>query len=182
MHTSSKGFPRLKRNNCDTDKQMVNPLWKNLDRHFGTSFLCSATFRCLACVRGVCVSLAVENHWAVEPNPCLSCGACCGFFRVSFYWAELSSAHGQVPDELTEQISPHRACMKGTACEPVRCNALLGDIAQTVRCTIYDQRPTPCRDFHTHNPDGSVAEACTRARAKWGLAPLSPFTEESEIA
>ncbi|MBB8903342.1 YkgJ family cysteine cluster protein, partial [Escherichia coli] len=21
-------------------------------------------------------------------NPCITCGACCAFFRVSFYWAE----------------------------------------------------------------------------------------------
>ncbi|HDN1328034.1 YkgJ family cysteine cluster protein, partial [Escherichia coli] len=21
-------------------------------------------------------------------NPCMTCGACCAFFRVSFYWAE----------------------------------------------------------------------------------------------
>ncbi|EGR9493162.1 YkgJ family cysteine cluster protein, partial [Escherichia coli] len=23
-----------------------------------------------------------------NPNPCMTCGACCAFFRVSFYWAE----------------------------------------------------------------------------------------------
>ncbi|HGC1012017.1 TPA: YkgJ family cysteine cluster protein, partial [Escherichia coli] len=22
-----------------------------------------------------------------NPNPCITCGACCAFFRVSFYWA-----------------------------------------------------------------------------------------------
>ncbi|EJT1381768.1 TPA: YkgJ family cysteine cluster protein, partial [Escherichia coli] len=22
-----------------------------------------------------------------NPNPCMTCGACCAFFRVSFYWA-----------------------------------------------------------------------------------------------
>ncbi|HAO2094658.1 TPA: YkgJ family cysteine cluster protein, partial [Escherichia coli] len=21
-----------------------------------------------------------------NPNPCMTCGACCAFFRVSFYW------------------------------------------------------------------------------------------------
>ncbi|MLR39642.1 YkgJ family cysteine cluster protein, partial [Salmonella enterica subsp. enterica] len=21
-------------------------------------------------------------------NPCMTCGACCAYFRVSFYWAE----------------------------------------------------------------------------------------------
>ncbi|HDH0840599.1 TPA: YkgJ family cysteine cluster protein, partial [Klebsiella pneumoniae] len=23
-----------------------------------------------------------------EINPCMTCGACCAYFRVSFYWAE----------------------------------------------------------------------------------------------
>ncbi|MBR7358785.1 YkgJ family cysteine cluster protein, partial [Klebsiella pneumoniae] len=23
-------------------------------------------------------------------NPCMTCGACCAYFRVSFYWAEAS--------------------------------------------------------------------------------------------
>ncbi|MGE8323794.1 MAG: YkgJ family cysteine cluster protein, partial [Pseudomonas sp.] len=23
-----------------------------------------------------------------EYNPCLDCGACCGYFRVSFFWGE----------------------------------------------------------------------------------------------
>lgn len=39
-------------------------------------------------------------------NPCMSCGACCAFFRVSFYWAEGSDAGGCVPVELTEPVSP----------------------------------------------------------------------------
>lgn len=123
-----------------------------------------------------CVSMAVES------NPCLSCGACCGFFRVSFYWSELSSAYGNVPDELTGRLSSHRVFMKGTSHEPVRCNALLGDIGQTVRCTIYEHRPTPCRDFQTHEVDGSVSDACSRARAKYGLPPLLPYSRDSEIA
>ncbi|MDX1269447.1 MAG: YkgJ family cysteine cluster protein, partial [Oceanisphaera sp.] len=29
-------------------------------------------------------------------NPCLTCGACCAFFRVSFYWGEIHSDF-QVP-------------------------------------------------------------------------------------
>ena len=23
-----------------------------------------------------------------EPNPCIECGACCAYYRASFYWAE----------------------------------------------------------------------------------------------
>ncbi|MEG0249014.1 MAG: YkgJ family cysteine cluster protein, partial [Pseudomonas sp.] len=29
-----------------------------------------------------------------EYNPCLDCGACCGYFRVSFFWGECQSAGG----------------------------------------------------------------------------------------
>lgn len=39
-------------------------------------------------------------------NPCMTCGACCAFFRVSFYWAEADDAGGTIPARLTEQISP----------------------------------------------------------------------------
>ncbi|EKJ0223351.1 YkgJ family cysteine cluster protein, partial [Escherichia coli] len=27
-----------------------------------------------------------------NPNPCMACGACCAFFRVSFYWAKVDDA------------------------------------------------------------------------------------------
>jgi len=32
-------------------------------------------------------------------NPCLTCGACCAYFRVSFYFGECVSAGGAVPDK-----------------------------------------------------------------------------------
>ncbi|HEY9034237.1 MAG TPA: YkgJ family cysteine cluster protein [Pseudomonadales bacterium] len=108
-------------------------------------------------------------------NPCLGCGACCGFFRVSFYWAEAESGGGSVPDTLTEQVSPHLSCMQGTASKPARCTALLGDIGNSVRCTIYDRRSSTCRNFNTHHDDGSVNDHCSRARAHYGLPPLHPL-------
>ena len=33
-------------------------------------------------------------------NPCLSCGACCAFFRASFHWLETTSA----PDGVTRLL------------------------------------------------------------------------------
>ena len=30
-------------------------------------------------------------------NPCMTCGACCIFFRVSFYWSEADDAGGTIP-------------------------------------------------------------------------------------
>ncbi|ENB3270628.1 YkgJ family cysteine cluster protein, partial [Escherichia coli] len=48
-----------------------------------------------------------------NPNPCMTCGACCAFFRVSFYWTEADDAGGKVSVSLTEQISPFHRCMRG---------------------------------------------------------------------
>lgn len=43
-------------------------------------------------------------------KPCLSCGACCAYFRVSFYWAEAEL----LDPALTEQLSPQLSCMRGS--------------------------------------------------------------------
>jgi Fe-S-cluster containining protein len=79
-------------------------------------------------------------------NPCTTCGACCAQFRVSFYWSE-SDAHpgGRVPAAFTVAVTPHRLAMRGTEGRSPRCAALEGEVGEPVRCTIYEQRPTPCR-------------------------------------
>ncbi|HAW39296.1 MAG TPA: YkgJ family cysteine cluster protein, partial [Pseudomonas sp.] len=51
-------------------------------------------------------------------NPCLTCGACCAYFRVSFYFGECVSAGGAVPDHLTVQVSPFHVAMLGTDSKP----------------------------------------------------------------
>jgi hypothetical protein len=96
---------------------------------------------------------------------CQTCGACCAFFRVSFYWAE-TDAHplGQVPQALTKSISPHHAAMQGTTAKPPRCVALAGEIGESVGCTIYEKRSSTCREFEM----GS--EGCFKARASHGLS------------
>ncbi len=79
---------------------------------------------------------------------CMSCGACCAAFRVSFYWAE-TDAHplGRVPSQLTQAVNQHYVCMNGTDKHPVRCVALQGEVGQQVSCTIYDKRSSTCREF-----------------------------------
>ena len=68
--------------------------------------------------------------------------------------------------------------MNGTNRTNPRCAALLGDIGATVRCTIYDGRPTPCREFGVDWVDGHLQyveedlDRCTRARAAFGLPQL----------
>lgn len=113
-------------------------------------------------------------------NPCLTCGACCAFFRVSFYWGETDLAPGgSVPQEFTEPLSDFLVCMKGTNQKKPRCAALEGEIGKAVRCAIYDNRPTPCREFGVFWEKGTARirteelQRCNRARAAWGLPPLS---------
>ncbi len=104
----------------------------------------------------------------VDPaNPCLTCGACCAAFRVAFYWAE------PAPAAMTERLDPFRAVMRGTRDAPVRCVALDGEVGTCVRCTIYADRPTPCREIVPPRP-GAPSAQCDRARALHGLPPLRP--------
>ena len=105
-------------------------------------------------------------------NPCISCGACCGYFRVSFYWAEAEDGGGTVPLSLTEPLSPFLRCMQGTNCRSPHCAALEGEIGKAVSCDIYTNRPTPCREFAQSGEHGMHNEACDRARARYNLPPL----------
>ncbi|MEJ2508519.1 MAG: YkgJ family cysteine cluster protein [Gammaproteobacteria bacterium] len=106
-------------------------------------------------------------------SPCLSCGACCAHFRVSFYWSEAESfLGGRVPIALTAPLGRHRLAMAGTDCAAPRCVALHGTVGDTLRCSIYDDRPSPCRDFVPSWQDGRPNPRCDEARAAYGLAPL----------
>lgn len=107
-----------------------------------------------------------------EINPCMTCGACCAYFRVSFYWAEADDAGGVVPTRLTEPLTPFLRCMSGTNQRQIRCAALKGEIGESVHCSIYRHRPSPCREFSQSGEGGEVNEACNRARARYGLPPL----------
>ena len=68
--------------------------------------------------------------------------------------------------------------MKGTNRKQPRCAALTGEIGAPVACAIYQNRPSPCRDFGVNMVDGQIRadaadrERCNRARAAWGLPPL----------
>ncbi len=119
---------------------------------------------------------AVRSRWAIKMseilNPCVSCGACCGYFRVSFYWAEAEDGGGTVPLSLTEPLTPFLRCMQGTNSKSPRCNALDGEIGNAVSCSIYLNRPSPCREFDQSGENGLRNEACDRARERYGLPPL----------
>jgi uncharacterized protein len=102
---------------------------------------------------------------------CQSCGACCASFRVDFHPAELAGgafAWGQgVPSAMTVPVTPAIVRMCGTDDAAPRCVALAGEVGVAVQCTIYDARPSPCREFDLEHT------ACARARRQYGLPPLA---------
>ncbi len=97
---------------------------------------------------------------------------------MSFYWGEAESAGGHVPDNLTHQVNQVYSCMKGTERSPQRCVALLGEVGGSVRCTIYENRPSPCREFECHSETLAGNADCNRARASHGLEPLPDLIPE----
>lgn len=100
-------------------------------------------------------------------NPCHGCGACCRTFRVSFFYGETDMHGGLVPHHKVIPITPFRVAMKGTEDSHMsQCVAYDGG------CSIYENRPSPCRSFPVWEEDGTVHEGCAKARAKHGLPPM----------
>jgi hypothetical protein len=82
---------------------------------------------------------------------------------------------------MTVPVSKHLVAMRGTDRNPPRCIALAGRIGESVGCTIYEQRASPCRDFQASWVDGRHNERCDRARAAHGLPPLSRSVSPSPL-
>jgi uncharacterized protein len=85
---------------------------------------------------------------------------------VDFAAAEVDEFGGGVPCGLAVEVSSSTWRMRGTDHQPPRCAALTGAIGQRAACGIHEWRPGPCRELEP----GS--DACQRARARHGLAPL----------
>ena len=121
---------------------------------------------------------ADAHYWGnikMQINPCLECGACCAYYRASFYWAESNLVRPDgVPIEMTDKLNDFRLVMKGSNSARPRCIALMGFIGKKVHCAIYTQRAPVCRDFPASWENNIHNERCDKARAAWGLLPLSP--------
>jgi Fe-S-cluster containining protein len=105
---------------------------------------------------------------ATPVSTCQQCGACCAFFRVSFYWAEATQRG--LPESCIEPVTAHLAGMAGTDRPVPRCCALQGEIGRQVTCLVYAARPSPCRELQPGD------DKCNRARARHGLPPLPQQT------
>ena len=84
-----------------------------------------------------------------------------------------------VPIELTRPMPPHRLVMKGTDQEKPLCLAFKGTVGVSGSCTIYENRPSCCRDLKASFEDGCQSEGCEKARAGNGLKPLTPSDWEN---
>ncbi len=108
-------------------------------------------------------------------HPCQKCGACCASFRVSFYWIQAEDyIENSVPQNFIEDLDLSTRCMKGTNHKhQPKCSALSGRVGQIVGCTIYNNRPSPCRNFKASYENGHQEPRCDEARQKHGLKSLT---------
>jgi Fe-S-cluster containining protein len=112
----------------------------------------------------------------MEKHLCQSCGACCAFFKVSFHWTETSRQSHHVPERLTAQVTQYTNSMNGTEKEVCRCTALVGVVGESASCSIYENRPSPCRNFKASFEDGTRSDGCDTARLAKGLSVLTPLS------
>jgi Fe-S-cluster containining protein len=76
---------------------------------------------------------------------------------------------------LTEDLDPFRKQMKASGPKRLpRCVALTGKLGERVGCSIYENRPTPCRQFAASYENGERNPRCDEARQVYGMPPLRP--------
>ena len=95
-------------------------------------------------------------------DACLSCGACCAFYRVSFYWAEGEN----LPEHMVEPLTSVYSCMSGTNQPQPRCIALEGEVGKHVSCSVYEHRSSSCKEVQAGDTQ------CLKARKAAGLIPM----------
>lgn len=117
-----------------------------------------------------------KNDENINPDLCEKCGACCAFFIVTFPSIEKDSIIGGcVPSFMTLVLNNSESYMKGTKIGRHRCVALEGTIGSSVKCTIYSNRPSTCRNFNRSWEKNIGNTLCGKARAVYGLQPFSQY-------
>lgn len=76
--------------------------------------------------------------------------------------------------EMTRKLNAFRRSMIGMDGSHPRCIALQGQIGERVFCSIYERRSSVCRSFEPSWENGRPNDRCDKARAAWGLGPLTP--------
>ena len=92
---------------------------------------------------------------------------------MTFHRSEMLSESYGVPEELQVEVSPNLSVMHGTEKHPISCAALEGEVGKSVKCKIYEQRPSPCRRFQPSFENGRNNPRCNFARMQKGLKPLT---------
>ena len=112
----------------------------------------------------------------VFEHPCLSCGACCATYRVTFAEKETRVGH-RVPLKEVEELGRGLLAMRGTNKKHrPACECLGGRVGKRVSCRIYENRPSPCREFDASYERGVPNERCDQARRRHGLPPLTKLS------
>ena len=106
-------------------------------------------------------------------HPCQTCGACCTSFEVSFPVTELSENSFHVPENRTFKIDEQTRALKTLNKENMRCQSLEGHLGKMVSCRIYNNRPSPCRNFKASFEDGIANPRCDQVRQERGMKPLT---------
>lgn len=88
------------------------------------------------------------------------------------YWSEVDDRG--IDPALTRKLDPLRVEMRVDSPIALRCIALEGVVGVATRCSIYEARPSPCRELQAAWEDGTPSAQCDRARARHGLPPLTP--------
>jgi uncharacterized protein len=63
--------------------------------------------------------------------------------------------------------------MQGSEEVTPRCTALVGVVGKKNHCSVYENRPSPCRNFAPSYELGVHNERCDQARAGHGLSALT---------
>jgi uncharacterized protein len=111
---------------------------------------------------------------------CLSCGACC-FGRIERYVAVSGDDHarlGAAADALTVFLD-NRCYMR---MHDGHCAALRVESEGRFVCSVYEQRPSVCRELARGGPACAAERAQKHERARAALLPLltvGPFSDRT---
>ena len=101
-------------------------------------------------------------------HPCRACGACCRQLPVSFHENEINVSLAR----FVEPDHPNHVRMRRA--DSGACAALEGTCGKFTTCTVYADRPSPCRDFEPSWEFGRANPHCDAARISEGMRKLRP--------